>query len=73
VYLATTAAQGCILGLELAEGADTESLTSAYGVFASEALAHNPNYRPESVNLDGWEATEQAWLALFPGINIILC
>jgi hypothetical protein len=73
VYLATTAAQGCILGLELSEGADAQSLTQAYGVFASEALAHHPNYRPESVNLDGWEPTAQAWQTLFPGISIILC
>jgi hypothetical protein len=73
IYLATTAAEGCILGVELSEGADAESLTSAYGVFASEALAHNPNYCPESVNLDGWEATAQAWQSLFPSIRIILC
>jgi hypothetical protein len=42
-------------------------------VFAQEALAHNPNYQPQSVNLDGWEATAQAWQTLFPGISIILC
>jgi hypothetical protein len=73
VYLATTAAAGCMLGVELSQGADAQSLTNAYGVFAQEALAHNPNYHPQTVNLDGWEATAQAWQTLFPGINIILC
>lgn len=61
------------MGVELSEGADAQSLSNAYGVFAQEALAHNPNYRPETVNLDGWEASALAWQTLFPGISIILC
>jgi len=33
----------------------------------------NPNYRPETVNTDGWEHTQTAWQTLFPGIQLILC
>jgi hypothetical protein len=73
VYLATTAAQGCILGIGLSESADAEGLSQAYGGFAQEAQAHNPNYQPQTVNIDGWEPTQQAWQKLFPGISIILC
>ena len=33
----------------------------------------DPDYTPESVNTDGWEATQKAWQALFPRITVILC
>lgn len=73
VYVATTAAQGCILGVGLAERADTESLTQAYGEFQEEVRALNPDYTPESVNTDGWEGTQSAWRNLFPSITLMLC
>jgi hypothetical protein len=37
VYIATTAAQGCILGASVAPSASQVALEKAYGVFASEA------------------------------------
>jgi hypothetical protein len=61
VYIATTAAQGCFLGAALTPTADTEGLTKAYGVFATEAQALQPGYCPETVNTDGWEQTQSAW------------
>jgi hypothetical protein len=73
VYIALTVGLGCILGAEMALSADTPALTTAYGVFKSEAQQLDPDYQPESVNLDGWLATKQAWLTLFPQITIILC
>lgn len=73
VYVATTAAQGCLLGAALAESADAQSLTEAYGEFAQEARELAPDYQPETVNLDGWEPTHIAWLTLFPGITLVLC
>ncbi len=36
-------------------------------------MALNPDYRPETVNTDGWEHTQAAWEKLFPGIQIVLC
>ena len=73
VYLATTAAQGCILGASVAPGAGAAELTAAYGEFAAEAQRMEPDYAPQSVCCDGWEATHKAWVSLFAKITIIRC
>jgi hypothetical protein len=72
-YVATTAAEGCILGIGLTKSADDEHLTAAYGDFAAEARAVNPEYTPRSVNTDGWAATQNAFRAWFSTIAVILC
>ena len=61
VYLAATAGGGCCLGLALAKAAGNDDLTDAYGVFRDEARRLDPEYRPETVNTDGWPATQAAW------------
>ena len=38
-----------------------------------EALGLSPNYQPNSVNTDGWWATQNAWKKLFPSIAVIEC
>jgi hypothetical protein len=73
VYLAVTAAGGCLLGSSLSHSAGHEDLKQAYGVFQTEAIHHLPDYAPETVTTDGWEATRSAWESLFPGIVWILC
>jgi hypothetical protein len=73
VYIATTAAQDCILGASVALSASQAALEKAYGVFASEAQALDAEYAPETVNTDGWQATQGAWKALFTHITVILC
>jgi hypothetical protein len=73
VYLAATAGGGCCLGIALAETAGADDLTNAYGVFREEARGLDPEYRPETVNTDGWSATQAAWQALFQGLTLILC
>jgi hypothetical protein len=73
VYLAATAGSGCCLGIALAEAAGNVELEAAYGVFRDEARRLAPEYRPETVNADGWPATQAAWRALFQGVTIILC
>jgi hypothetical protein len=73
VYIATTAAQDCILGASVAPSASQRALEKAYGVFASEAQALDADYAPETVNTDGWQATQGAWKALFTHITVILC
>ena len=72
-YIATTVAEGCILGASLVLAADEPQLTEAYGHFKQEAQQLNPAYQPQTVNTDGWSATQLAWKALFPTITIILC
>lgn len=46
---------------------------AAYGVFRDEAQRLDPEYRPETVNTDGWPATQTAWRSLFKGVTLILC
>lgn len=72
-YVATTAADGCILGVALTKAADDVHLQEAYGVFAAEARNVDPRYAPETVNTDGWLATQNAFQALFATITIVLC
>lgn len=72
-YVATTVGDDCVLGASLTLGADEESLTEAYGHFKTEAHNVAPDYEPETVNTDGWHATQLAWRTLFTQITIILC
>jgi hypothetical protein len=72
-YVATTAAEGCILGIGLTKMADDEHLTAAYSDFAAEARDVDPEYAPRTVNTDGWTATQNAFKACFPLIVVILC
>ena len=64
---------GLFLGVSVSETADATGLEQAYGEFQREAYQLNPRYLPQSVNADGWEATQQAWKALFPHISVVLC
>ena len=72
-YIATTVAQGCIMGAEIAEKADEEELTKSYGVFKDEATALNPDYQPKSINTDGWGATINSMKKLFEFAILIRC
>ena len=73
VYVATTAANGCILGTSIAEDAGENELTKAYGVFKEEAQCIRPEYTPTTVNTDAWKSTQNAWKNLFPYIVLIGC
>lgn len=72
-FVATVAAEGCLLGVALTDEADQTHLQEAYGVFAAEARELSPEYQPKTVNTDGWFATQNAFMALFPSIVPILC
>ena len=72
-YIATTCAQECVLGVSISKKADEKSLTEAYRVFKDEAEQLNPDYSPKTVNVDGWKATLNAWVKLFPQVFIIYC
>jgi hypothetical protein len=72
-YIATTVGADCVLGASVALAADEASLRQAYGHFKSEAQGVAAQYTPQTVNTDGWSATQQAWQALFPLIVIIEC
>jgi hypothetical protein len=72
-YIGLTASKDCILGAELSLDETTEGLQAAYGVFKNEAQHCEPDYSVQSINLDGWKATNAAWRKLFPNIVIIAC
>lgn len=72
-YIACTVAQECVLGAAISLSASEQGLTEAYSNFKEEACDLNPDYQPETVNTDGWFATQAAWQALFPSIIVILC
>jgi hypothetical protein len=72
-YIATTVGAGCCLGAALAPTAGADDLQAAYGTFKAEAQNVRPDYRPQTVNTDGWAATRQAWRALFPLVVILRC
>jgi hypothetical protein len=72
-YIATTVAKGCFLGVEVTNTCDEKELTEAYGVFKEESLQLDLNYKPNSINLDGWQAGNKAWKTLFRSITIISC
>ena len=73
VYIATTAGQECILGASVSKSAGQADLKEAYGVFAQEAQAIDPDDAPDTVNTDGWPPTQGAWKALFEHVTLILC
>ena len=73
VYIASTAAQGLLLGSALTSAANIEALAEAYKDFKEEAQNIAPEYQPKTVNTDGWEATQKAWKKLFPTVVTILC
>src|SRR5207302_1412773 len=64
---------GCCLGAALAPTAAAGDLGVAYGAFKDEARNVRADYRPQTVNTDGWAATRQAWQALFPLVVILRC
>jgi hypothetical protein len=73
VFVATVVGNQCILGVSIAADAGDSELQKAYGVFKNEAQCIKPSYTPDTVNIDGWKATRNAWSSLFASIVIICC
>ena len=48
-------------------------MQTAYGVFKQEAQNVQPGYQPQTVSVDGWASTHQAWRALFPWVVLLRC
>lgn len=73
VYVACTVAEECVLGASISLSASEQGLAEAYQDFKAEACELDSDYQPETVNTDGWFATQAAWQALFPSVVVILC
>lgn len=72
-YVATTVGAGCCLGAALAPTANADDLTTAYAVFQQEAQDIRNDYQPQTVSVDGWASTHQAWQALYPLVVLLRC
>jgi hypothetical protein len=72
-YIATTVSNGCILGASVSKSAGEASLKEAYNSFKGESQRLKSDYAPDTVNTDGWPATQNTWKALFPSIHVIRC
>jgi hypothetical protein len=72
-YIATTVGSGCILGLSVASNAGDDALEKAYLPYKKEAQYLDPSYAPDTVNTDGWPATQNAWKRLFPSVSLVKC
>jgi hypothetical protein len=73
VSIPTTVGGGCFLGISAVEKDDSERLKEGYGEFREEVKEVFPDYEVRSVCTDGWAATRQAWVWLFPEITLVLC
>ena len=73
MYIPTTVAEGCILGVDMVRGSGVDDLKEGYETFQQEALQLNPAYHPVTFNTDGWDPTQQVLKVLFPGITLVGC
>lgn len=72
-YISVSAGGGCVLGAELIEGADKESLAEGYGVLQDEIEAAAPGHEIRSVNTDGFTSTIAAVREVWGGALLITC
>src|SRR5262249_3816338 len=70
---ATAVGAGCCLGAARAPTANADDLTAAYAVFQQEAGDVQLGYQPQTISVDGWAATHQAWQVLFPLVVLLRC
>jgi hypothetical protein len=73
VFIATVVAEGCCLGACVVDACDEEALSKGYGIFRQEAQDVEAAYAPQTVNTDGWQATQLAWSTLFPLVVVLRC
>lgn len=70
-YVAVSAGGGCVIGAELTEGADKDSLVAGYGVLKEEMARAAPGHTIKSVNTDGYASTTAAMRELW-GNSVLL-
>jgi len=72
-YIGTTVAKGCIIGIEVVATAGETDLHQAYSVFKNEALNVEPEYKPHTINCDGWLPLQNALKQLWTKVKLIQC
>lgn len=72
-YIATTVANGCLLGTHVVWEASVACLYNGYKTAHDEILNVNSKHRVITVNTDGWSATQIVFQSLYKGITVIQC
>ena len=72
-YIATTVAQGCLLGAFVVWEAGIACLREGYRVACDEIVNVNEAHLVVTANTDGWSATQTALQCIYKGIAIIQC
>ena len=72
-YIATTVANGCLLGADVVLEASIAYLYNGYKIARDEILNVNFNHQVITVNTDGWGATQFVFQSLYKGVTIIQC
>jgi len=73
VYVATTVGEECFWGASMSSTVEEKKLTEAYKEFKEEAQEVSAEYKPETVNTDGFSSTIKAWQTLFVQTVLIRC
>ena len=73
LFVAPTVGDQCIIGASIVKDPGEDSIVETYGNLKEEARSLDDEYRPKSVNTDGWRATIKAWNFLFPRVYVICC
>ncbi len=67
-----TTGEGGVLGIAWTESADEAPRSAASGTCAAEARQGDPPDAPQTVNTDGWKATQHAWHVRLPALTVLL-
>ncbi len=73
IYLATTVGGDCFLGTAASPSIDFEHLTNAYEVFKQEVKCIADDYKPLTINTDGFKSTLKVMEHLFENTTLIRC
>ena len=73
IYICTTVAENCFLGVGISPTMQYADLKNAYKIFKSEAQTIMPTYVPKSINIDGYKSTKKAILQLYAPVGILRC
>ena len=74
IFIPMTISGDCVLGSSvIPKDASDLDFKDAYSYFKQEAQNVFPDYKPISVNTDGYPATRWSWKQLFSSIYLVLC
>jgi len=73
IYACTIVGSDCFLGAGISPTMQYKDLKIAYNYFKMEVKKIDPNYSPDSINIDGYKSTTKVVQNLFPTAGILRC